>query len=253
MKVVYMTRGTDPGIRYFKEPVVVRAMRIMAVGAILHDRRMFPHERSPSLCMAHVTGLIDACLFKLGGVRGAVRIVAVGAGHLSFPERHVRRALERGHPLKVTLTADLYLRPLVEKWISVTDLGQLEAVGGLLHDRVAVNTSQATSSMRACLPVGLNAFLMALETGFVLNLGGLTGIFAESPLQTHTLSSSFSHVIARRAVATLASLFLKIIAGIEEEYLPHLGFRELLELGGMAGLADLGPHIGGFLSSLSLC
>ena len=79
-----MTRGADPGIGNFKEPVVVRAVRIMAVAAVLHDRRMFPHERSPSLCMAHVTGLIDACLFKLGGVRGAVRIVTVGAGELPF-------------------------------------------------------------------------------------------------------------------------------------------------------------------------
>jgi len=171
MEIVNMTRGTDPGIGNFKEPVVVRAMRIMTIAAVLHDRRMFPHERSPSLRMAHVTGLIDACLFKLGGVRGAVRIVTVGGGHLSFPERHVRRALERGHPLKVTLTADLYLRPLIEKWISVTDLGQLEAVGKLLHDGVAISANDSPSGMRACLPVSLNSLLMALEAGVVLHLG----------------------------------------------------------------------------------
>ena len=244
MEIVNMTRGTDPGIGNFKEPVVVRAMRIMAVGAVLHDRRMFPHERSPSLRMAHVTGLIDACLFKLGGVRGAVRIVTVGAGHLSFPERHVRRALERGHPLKVTLTADLYLRPLVEKWISVTDLGQLEAVGGLLHDRVAVGANNSPASMGARLPVGLNSLLMALEAGVVLDMGGHRRIRTECDEPAHTLSPSFSHVLARRTMAGLAGLFLKIVAGIEEENFPHLGFREFLKLGGVAGLADLSAHIG---------
>ena len=35
MAVVYMTRGANPRIGKFKEPVVVGAVRIMAVAAIL--------------------------------------------------------------------------------------------------------------------------------------------------------------------------------------------------------------------------
>ena len=46
MAVVYMTRGADPRIGKFKEPVVVGAVRIVAVGAVLHNRHMLPHERT---------------------------------------------------------------------------------------------------------------------------------------------------------------------------------------------------------------
>ena len=60
-------------------------------------------------------------------------------------------------------------------------------------------------------------------------------------------------MIAARTVARLTRLLFKIVAGIEEEDFSHLGFREFFELRGVAGLANLGPHIGGFLSSLSLC
>ena len=68
----------------------------MAVAAVLQDRRMLPEEWPTPLRMAHVTGLINACLLELGRVGGAVGIVAVGAGELPFSQRHVRTALERG-------------------------------------------------------------------------------------------------------------------------------------------------------------
>ena len=68
----------------------------MAVAAVLQDRRMLPEEWPAPLRMAHVTGLINACLLELGRVGGAVGIVAVRAGELPFSQRHVRTALERG-------------------------------------------------------------------------------------------------------------------------------------------------------------
>ncbi len=91
-----MALGADPGIRNFKKPVVVRSVRIMAVSAVLNDRRMLPEEGSPSLRMTRVAVFVDACLLELGRVRCAVRVMAVGTGKLPFPERHVRRALEGG-------------------------------------------------------------------------------------------------------------------------------------------------------------
>jgi len=80
-------------------------------------------------------------------------------------------AHELGFSLQVALAADLNLSSLVEKDSFVVDLGQLEAVGGLLHDRVAVGANNSTTGMGACLPVGLNSLLMALEAGVVLDLG----------------------------------------------------------------------------------
>jgi hypothetical protein len=60
-------------------------------------------------------------------------------------------------------------------------------------------------------------------------------------------------VIAGGTVTGLTRLLLKIVASIEEEDFPHLGFREFLKLRGMAGLADLSAYIGGLLSRLSFC
>jgi len=54
-------------------------------------------------------------------------------------------------------------------------------------------------------------------------------------------------------MAALAGLFLEIVAGIEEENFPHLGFREFLELRSVASFADLSADIGGLLRRLSLC
>jgi len=105
-------------------------------------------------------------------------------------------ALERGLSLEVTLAADLYLCPLVEKWISVADLSELKAIRGLLHNGVAVSANNSTTGMRAGEPVSLNSLLMALEAGVVLDLRGHWRIRSECDEPTHTLSSSFSHVIA---------------------------------------------------------
>jgi len=167
-----MTLCANPWVSNFEQPVVYRAVRLMAIGAILNCGSMLPEERSASFCMAHETGLIDARLFELGRIRSPVRVVAVSAGQLPFSKRHVGRTHELGFPLQMALAADLYLRSLVKKGRLVVDLGELEAVGGFLHDRVAVGANNSTSGMRACFPVGLHSLLMALEASVVLDLGG---------------------------------------------------------------------------------
>jgi len=167
-----MTLSADPGVGDFKEPVIVRTVRVVTVGTVLNGRRMLPKERPSSFRMAHETGLIDACLFELGRIGSPVRVMAVGAGHFPFFQRHMRTALELSLSLQVTLAAHLYLGPLVEEGIFVTDLGKLEAVRGPLHDCVAVGANNSTSSMGACLPISLHSLLMALQAGFVLDAGG---------------------------------------------------------------------------------
>ena len=167
-----MTLCANPWVSNFEQPVVYRTVRLMAIGAILNCGSMLPEERSASFCMAHETGLIDARLFELGRIRSPVRVVAVSAGQLPFSKRHVGRTHELGFPLPMAFAADLYLRSLVKKGRLVVDLGELEAVGGFLHDRVAVGANNSTSGMRACFPVGLHSLLMALEASVVLDLGG---------------------------------------------------------------------------------
>lgn len=63
MKNCLMTLRADPGICDLEKPVIDRTMRLMAVGAVLHDRRMLPEEGSAPFRMAHITGFIDARLF----------------------------------------------------------------------------------------------------------------------------------------------------------------------------------------------
>jgi len=89
MKYLDMTLSAQPWVRNFEKPVVDGAMRLMAVGAVLYDRRMFPQERPPSLGVAQVAGFIDTCLLELRGIWSSMRIVAVRTGHLSLPQWHV--------------------------------------------------------------------------------------------------------------------------------------------------------------------
>ena len=215
VKDCLMTLSTDPGVSNFEESVVDRTVRLVAIGTIFKDRRMLPEKRAAPLCMAHVTGFIDACLFKLRRIRSSVRVVAIGTGQLPFRERHVGGAHELGPSLQVTLTANLCLGPLVRKNSLVADLGELEAVGSLFHNGMAIDAGDSAAGMRARLPVGLDSSLMALETGFVLDLGGDWRILTECDQSAHALSSAGRHVVAPRTMAGLACLSLKIIAGIE--------------------------------------
>lgn len=174
VKPCLMALGADPGVSCFQEPVVDRTMRLVAVGTTFHNRRMLPEKRSAPLRMAGVAVFVDARLFELGRVRRAMRIMAISAGELSFSERHVRGALELSLSLKMALAANLGLGALVREDCFVAGLGELEAVGGFLHDGVTVHAGEAAAGMRARLPVGLHAPLMAPETGLVLDPGGLS-------------------------------------------------------------------------------
>ena len=78
---------------HLKQLRVARAVRFMAVNAVLHYWRMFPQERTTPFGMATQTILVYCGLAQLAGIRRAMRIVATGAGHFAFPVWHVRRTL----------------------------------------------------------------------------------------------------------------------------------------------------------------
>ena len=231
MEVVYMTRGADSRVRKLQEPVVVRAVGIVAVAAVFHDRNMFPKEGPAPLRVAGITVLVGARLFEHDGIGGAVRIVAVATGDLSLPHRHVRGALEHGFSLEVALAANLGLGPLVKKGRLVIDFGKLEAVGGLLHDRMTADATDSTSGMRACLPIGLHSSLVAGQAGLVLSRSRLFSALAECNWDADTLPAPLRHVLTCRTVARFAVLLFKIIAGIGRKDLPHHRLGKLFGLG----------------------
>ncbi len=248
-----MTLHAEPRIGNFKEPVIDRAMGLVAVGTTFHDRSMLPEKRAASLCMASVAVLVDALLDELGRIGCAVRVVATGTGQLPFGERHMGGAHELRLSLQMARAAKLILRALVGEDSLVADLGELEAVGGLLHERVTIHASDPAAGMGAGFPIGLHAALVALEAALVLRPGRLSGVLAEADQPSHALSSSRVHVIAAGAVAGLAGLLLLIVASVEEKDLPHHGLGEFLKLRGVASLADLIACICSLLSGLRLC
>jgi hypothetical protein len=84
-----VTLSAQPGIGNFEQAIIDRAVRLMARGAILEDRRVFPQKRSAPLGVTGVTVLIDTWLQELRWIRRAVRIMTVGTGDLSFSKRHM--------------------------------------------------------------------------------------------------------------------------------------------------------------------
>ena len=136
----------------------------MTVGAILYSRGMFPEKRAAPFRMAQVTGLINARLFELGRIRGPVRVVTVGAGQLAFFKRHMGRAHQLCSSLEVARATELSLSPRIEERSLVSDLGELEAVGSLFHDSMAIDAGDAAARMGAPLPVSLSAAPMAARS-----------------------------------------------------------------------------------------
>lgn len=129
-----------------------------------------------------------------------MRVVAIRTGNFSFPQRHVGRTLQLRFSLQVALEANFRLGLLGEKNGLVLDLRELILRARLLHNRMAVNARDAAACVRARLPIGLDAALMALEAGFVLHLDRRRGIFAECDESADPLSSPSRHVIAARTM-----------------------------------------------------
>jgi hypothetical protein len=81
----------------------------------------------------------------------------------------MRRAHELGFSLQVALTANLGLRPFIEKRRLLARLHELMPVGGLFHHLMAGNTSQPAVRVGTRFPIKLHAALMATKTSFVLD------------------------------------------------------------------------------------
>jgi hypothetical protein len=84
----------------------------------------------------------------------------------------------------------------------------------------------------------LNAALVTLEAGFVLNFNGLTRTFPKRNEPADAFPSTCGDVIAARTMAGFARLFFRLVARIEQKDFPHHSLRKFFKLRGMASFAD---------------
>lgn len=147
--------------------------------------------------------------------------------------------------LQVALVANFYFRPSDEKWRLLTHFGELVSIGRSLHHGMAIDATHAPVGMRARIPVRLNAFLMALEAGLVLNFHRGWRILAECDQPAHSASAARTDVVAARPVAIFTSPFFRFVTRVEEENFPHHGLGKFLELFGVTSLANFVTDVSG--------
>ena len=68
---------------------VAGAVRLVAVRAVLHYRRVLPEEGTAPFGVAAQAILVRGALNELAGIGRTVRIVATGAGHFAFTVGHM--------------------------------------------------------------------------------------------------------------------------------------------------------------------
>ena len=79
----------QPRTRDLQRELVDRAMGLMAVQAVHTNRLVLEQERSALLGMTLVAIVIDGRFAQQARIRGAVRLMAIGAGDLALTQRHV--------------------------------------------------------------------------------------------------------------------------------------------------------------------
>jgi len=242
--VAGMTFVAKPGHAHLEQTVIDGAVRLVAIGAIIRNRRMLMEKRPAPLGVAGVTVLVDAGLLELRRIGRAMRVMTIGASDLSFPHGHMRRAQQLRFPLQMAGAAKFSLRPLVEERGIFIDLGQLIAVSGFFHDGVTVDAGDTPARVRAGIPISLNAALVASQARLVLPFHRLTGVLAKGEHAADTFAAPGSDVIAARTVAIFTSLFLGLVARVEKKDFSHLRLGEFFVLGSMAGFTNFVAGIG---------
>src|SRR5262249_60156247 len=134
-----MARSAEPGVRDFEQPIIDGSVGLMAIATVFKYRWMCPQKWPAPLGVAGGTVFIDAGLFEVGRVGGAVRVMAVRTGKLAFAHRHMRRTIELRVSLQVALPRNFFLRPPVKERRLFTHFREL-LVGRPFHHRVAGDT-----------------------------------------------------------------------------------------------------------------
>src|SRR5574337_198707 len=81
LDVALLTEAGNPDL---EEPLIGRAVRLVAVRTALNDGRMLPEKRPSFLGVAFITVLVNGILTKQHLRRGPMWVVAVAATHFSL-------------------------------------------------------------------------------------------------------------------------------------------------------------------------
>lgn len=197
---------------------VIRAVRIVAVGAILAHRRMLPQHRAALFGVAVVTGFVDRGGLQIAGADAAMRIVAAQARHLALALRHVHGTLHLGALLDMATTA--YLR---------RD-GGAAGVNG-----VAISAIQLRHIVLTAGPVHAIPARMALQAGSGAVRVVLLAEILDSPGGARALFAGDLDVFGSAAMAGLAPDLLQVTLRIVAPRLAvcalHIGTLSILVTG----------------------
>src|SRR5215475_4498540 len=230
--------------RDLQQEVIDRAVRIVAVQAIVAHRGMLPQERAALLRVTLVAIVVDGGLIQKSLAVGAMRIVAAGARHLAFANRHVRRAPNFRALVLVTL----------ETGVRLGQLGQLELGRHVGHDGVAIGAGESARLMRTAAPQRAFSLLLALRADCVVVLCRTGRIVrAEGDHSADSTAAASGHVRRARAMTGFAPRLLLGIARVLQEDLAHHGLTEPSALVRMAARTDLRPYIGRIIGVYGLC
>ncbi len=244
-----MARVTNPWHPHLQQLWIAAAVRLVAVGAVFHHRRVLPQEWPAAFGMAADAVLIDRALQKLARIRAAVRIVATGAGDFALAIRHVRGALQLGPPHLVALQAQFRLRHF-----RADVLGQRRSIARVCRsqslitfgratvvDVVAVHAGHSSRLVGTAAPEHLIALGVAGETGRIALFNRSGGILGEAD-GNRVLAAAGLHVGPAGSVTGFAAQLLLGSFGVGHG-IAHDGVDETLLLVGVAGHAHLGADV----------
>ena len=158
------------GNRRDQQRILIRAVRRVAIEAVLADGCMLEQERTALLGMALIARLVDRIGLEQRAGQGAMRIMAVVATHLPFGQRHMRAPIELQADIPVTLCAGIVDRRLRHQPLH----------GEFRHGVVAVAARQIVALVDRSLPVIARPARVTGQAGFRLDIDRGRGIFGVS-------------------------------------------------------------------------
>jgi hypothetical protein len=209
------------------------AVRVVAVETAFTDGRVLPQEGAALFAVALITLVVDrVCRNEPLSLR-AVRIMAVRANHLLFPQRMMRRLHDRRADLLVAPRAKLDLAGLRQQFrISPVNL-------------MAINAGEFCLIVLAAMPQRHVSPGVTSQTNGIFGGGG-QGL-GKVHQAANPAAAATAHVIGRRPMATLASLMRRRRFGVAVN--AHAIIYVADELIVVAARTQLRPYISGRRSS----
>ena len=224
-----MTGLTEQWCSLGQHARVVRAMWLVAVGAVFGHRRMLPKVRAALVGVAGIAILVDVEIGQHGLVGRSMRRMAIAAGHFAVPHRVRVSVLALGFLTDVTVRTDLVL-----------SVGQGHGITPLMGI-VTVSAADFVALVGTAIPEIVALFQMAAGAHFVLLVDRPVGVGSISghgrSLQTR---NDWPDVVSARTVAslTLQLAFTKRRAFVGADRVR--AFEQIHQMGGFR--ARVAPH-----------